>query len=231
MLWYKGWLETRLRLLFALGIMGFLLFRQNSLAPNIKTSLLMFLVTFYGQILVMLVCALLAGAGIVTQPAFQASKGLHGSMQFTLSLPVSRLRLLVVRAVIGWLETTGAIAAFFYTMWVISPLMRARMMPLALFEYAVTLIVCGSAIYFLSVLLATFLDDQWRIWGTMIAVGALFWLSSHFSLPASIDFVRAAGKNSPLFTHTMPWSAMGFAVVLSAAFFHAALKIAQVREY
>jgi hypothetical protein len=234
MLWYKGWLETRFRLLFALGTMCFILFSQHSLIltnMKIKTSELLFLVTFYSQILAMMTCAMLAGAGINTQPSFQATKGLHGSMLFTLSLPVSRLRLIAVRACIGWLETAGAFAAFVCALWFVSPVLRAKVAPLDLFKYAVTLMICASAIYLLSVLLATFLDDMWRIWGTMIAAGALAWLSNHFSLPASIDFVRAAGKNSSLFTHAMPWGAMAFSLVLSAALFYAALEVAQTREY
>jgi hypothetical protein len=231
MLWYKGWLETRFRLLFSLGAMSLFLTLMHSFATSIKTSVLIFMVTLYGQTMVMITCAMMGGAGIDTQPAFQAAKGLHGSTIFTLSLPVSRLRLLAVRACIGWLETAGAIAAFFSAMWLVSPLLRARVAPFDLFEYAATLFACASAIYFLSVLLATFLDDQWRMWGTMIAMGAVWWLSERTWLPAFANIVRATGKNSPLFTHSMPWSAMSFAVALAAALFYAALKVAQSREY
>lgn len=231
MLWYKGWLETRFKLLFTLGFVCLNLRMGHSFSPNIKTSVLLSMVTFMGQMMGMMICALLAGAGINTQPTFQATRGLHGSTQFTLSLPVSRLRLIAVRVAIGWLETVGAIAVFYCAMWFASPQLRAKVAPLDLFKYAVTLIVCGSAVYFLSVLLGTFLDEMWRVWGTMIAAVALGWLSVHTYLPASVDFIRATGKNSSLYTHAMPWSAMAFAVVLSAAFFYAALKIAQVREY
>jgi hypothetical protein len=231
MLWYKGWLETRFKLLFSLGSMCFMLFAQHSFTTSMKTPVLLYIVAFYSQMMTMVTCGMLAGAGINTQPSIQATKGLHGSTLFTLSLPVSRLQLLAVRAAIGWLEMTGAIAAFFCAMWLVSPLLRARVAPVELFKYAGTLIVCGSAIYLLSVLLATFLDEVWRIWSTMIAVGVLFWLSNKFSLPASVDLIRAAGKNSSLFTHTMPWSAMAFSLALAAVFFYVALKIAQSREY
>jgi hypothetical protein len=40
-----------------------------------------------------------------------------------------------------------------------------------------------STHYFLFVLLATFLDDQWRVWGTMIASAAAWWLFSDTPLP------------------------------------------------
>jgi hypothetical protein len=98
-------------------------------------------------------------------------------------------------------------------------------------EDAGVLIVCGSVVYFLSVVLATFLEDQWRIWATMLAVGAMFWLSVKFSLPAGVDVIKAMGRGSPLLAHTLPWGAMGFAAGLSAALFGVAVTIARMREY
>jgi hypothetical protein len=126
-----------------------------------------------------MICALLAVAGIATQPSFQAIKGLHGSTLFTLSMPVSRFRLLGVRTSVGWLEGAAAIAALCCGMWLVSPLLRAAVTKVEMFEYAGTLIACASALYCLSVLLATFPDDQRRVWGTMIGSAALWWLSTY----------------------------------------------------
>lgn len=235
MLWYKGWLETRFRLLFILGVMMFILAVQYSSRTTLRTGPRSVVVTVIGSftaILLMMVCAMLAGAGIQTQPSFQATKGTHGSSLFTLSLPVSRLRLLAVRAGIGWLEVVATIATLCAGMWLVwLPVLRPIATAAQMSEYALTLIACGSALYFLSVLLATFLDDQWRTWGTMFAAGALWWISHRAWLPAFIDIVQAIGKNSPLITHNMPWPAMAFSLTLAAAFFFAALKVAQSREY
>jgi hypothetical protein len=164
------------------------------------------MIAFYNIVPMIMTCAMLAGAGIDTQPTFQASKGLHGSTLFTVSLPVSRFRLLAVRAAVGWLESVATIALFCWGSWFMSPVLRVVATSAEMAEYAVTLIACGSALYFLSVLLATFLDDQWRTWGTMFAAGALWWISHKDWLPASVDIVQAIGKNSPLIAHTMPWS-------------------------
>lgn len=98
-------------------------------------------------------------------------------------------------------------------------------------EYAGTLIACASALYGLSVFLATFLDDQWRAWSTMIASAALWWLSSHAPLPASANIFRAMREGSPLLAHTTPWTAMAFSLGLAAILFFAALKVVQTREY
>jgi hypothetical protein len=99
-------------------------------------------------------------------------------------------------------------------------------------EYVVTLIVCASSLYFLSVLLGTFLDDQWRMWVTLMASGALWMLCSYVRLPASVNVVRAMmGESSPLIAHTVPWMAILFSLVLTAFFSLAALKIVQLRQY
>jgi hypothetical protein len=177
------------------------------------------------------ICTWLSGAGIVTQPAFQAIKGLHDSIHFTLSLPVSRFRLLAVRAGLGWLEVAGYLGTFCCGIWFV-PTLRRTVTPVDMFECAVALVACLSTPYFVSVLLATFLDDQWRMKGTMISFGALWALLHWIPWPASVDFVRAlTGDRSPLMAHTLPWPAIGVSMALSATLFFAALKIVQAREY
>jgi hypothetical protein len=98
-------------------------------------------------------------------------------------------------------------------------------------EYAGTLIACATALYCLSVLLATFLDDQWRAWGTMLASAALWWVSAHAPLPASANIFLAMREGSPLLAHTVPWTAMTFSLGLAAILFFAAMKVVQTREY
>jgi hypothetical protein len=229
MLWHKGWLETRFRLLFTLVFVGILLTFQYSAraSPQGIAGIILFSI----PVLVIMICAMLAGAGVATQPTLAVTKGIHGSTLFTLSLPVSRFRLLGVRAGIGWLEKVGVIGAFCCAFWFLSPALRLMVTPADMFKYAGTLVACASAIYFLSVLLGTFLDDQWRVWGTMIVSSALWWLSTHTPLPAFADIFRGMGKNSPLIAHTMPWNAMAFSVGWAAILFFAALKVVKAREY
>src|SRR5215472_11250642 len=109
MLWMKDWLETRWRFVFGLGLGAFLLI--NVAADNVPADqpfaivkLVNILAFFWAVIAIML-----GGAGINTQAAFRATKGLHGSMYFTLALPVSRFRLLATRVAIGMLELTAVI--------------------------------------------------------------------------------------------------------------------------
>ena len=227
MLWYKGWLETRFRLLVALGIVSFVLVSLYS--NGLKAGIFALLGgAAYG---VVLLSGLLAGAGITTQPAVQATKGLHGSMLFTLSLPVSRSRLLAVRAGLGWLEMAGGIGMLCGGIWALFPILRATTTAAEMLEYAGVLIICASGLYFISVLLATFLDDQWRMYGSMMAFGAFWWLPNHAPLPASTNIFRAMVERSPLVAHTMPWTAMAFSLGLAVSLFFAALHVVRTREY
>lgn len=227
MLWYKGWLETRFRLLFVFVVIGFLFFTETY--GGSKVDVRGVIVTAGTS--VWLMCVLLGAAGIVTQQSLQAAKGLHGSTLFTLTLPVSRFRLLAVRAGLGWLEMAGGIGAICCLLWFLFPVIRSRATPREMAEFAAVLMVCGSFFYCITVLLATFLDDLWRVWGSFLCYGALWWLANKIPAPASLNIFLAMGDGSPLLAHTMPWTAMAFALGVAAVLFLAALKVARIREY
>jgi hypothetical protein len=227
MLWYKGWLETRFRLLFVLAVVTFMSVAQSYPGSKLYARAVLFM----AGMSVCLICIFLAAAGIVTQQSLQAAKGLHGSTLFTLTLPVSRFRLLAVRAGLGWLEMSFGVGEICCLLWFLFPVIRNSTTPLELAEYAAVLIVCGSAFYCITVLLATFLDDLWRVWGSFLCYGAFWWLANKIPAPASWNIFWAMGDGSPVLAHTMPWTAMAVALGLSAVLFFAALKIVQSREY
>ena len=229
MLWYKGWLETRFKLLFMMALVVFVLVTGYSRGIDAPADLTAFVRGVTG--LAGLTAIVLAGAGINTQPAFQAIKGLHGSTLYTLSLPISRLQLLAVRASLGWLEMTGVIAVTSCGIWILFPALRATATPVELCAHVLALATCASGLYSITVLLATFLDDLWRVWGSMIAFGAWWWMSEKLPVPASLNIFRAMGQSSPLIGHTMPWTAMGLSIGVAAILFRVSLKIVRTREY
>lgn len=226
MLWYKGWLETRFRLVFVFVIMAFMFIPQSYGSKADVRG-----VIFTAGYSVWLLCVFLGAAGIVTQQSLQAAKGLHGSTLFTLTLPVSRFRLLAVRAGLGWLEMVGGIGALCCLLWVLFPVIRDRTTAREMAEYALVLIVCGSAFYGVTVLLATFLEDLWRVWGSFLCYGAIWWLLNKTPAPRSVNVFLAMGDGSPVLAHTMPWTAMALSLGLAGVLFFAALKVAQHREY
>jgi hypothetical protein len=240
MFWYKGWLETRFRLLFVFGFYAVLLLVMSLVKPpqsspfarmNPQEQLRAFLGFGFAIYPVAMASLILAAAGITTQSSFQQSKGLPGSTLFTLSLPVSRLRLLATRAGLGWLETAAFICALCLLMHMVVPQLRAMVRPEEMAAYAVTLIMCSAGIYAVPVLLATFLDDLGRMLGSVPVLVALWWLLRHAPLPASMDPFRSMGEASPLVSHTMPWKAMAFSLALAALLFFVALKVVRRRQY
>jgi hypothetical protein len=237
--WYKGWLETRFRMLFVLAIYAASLlsfsivrpapshtFAAMKAADQLKAATQDGLASYA----VLWAAIMFAGAGIATQTALQMTKGLPGSTLYTLSLPVSRLRLLATRASLGWLVLAGFTGVLCCGLWVTLPVMRATVAADGIARYTVALIVCSSGLYSVSVLLATFLEDIWRFWGSVVAFGSLWWLQDH-TLPASANIFRAMGNAGPLLEHTLPWNAMALSLGLAAILFFTALKIVQRREY
>ena len=106
MLWMKGWFETRIR--FLILIMGTLIVSAVASADSASKASIaaqqLEATTLIGVSVVASI--LLAGAGIKTQPGgFRPSRGLHGSMYYTLSLPVTRSRLFGVRVSLGLAQT------------------------------------------------------------------------------------------------------------------------------
>ncbi|HEX3569822.1 MAG TPA: hypothetical protein VHU44_03280 [Acidobacteriaceae bacterium] len=232
MLWYKGWLETRFRLLFILAVMGLTVFMQESSrrahpVSAGKPAMTSFVTLMFIE--VVLVGAIFGGAGIATQPSFTAQRGVHGSTLFTLSLPVSRRRLLLVRAALGWLEAIAAMTLFCAAMWFALPWLRTAMTGFEMVEYLAALLACGSVFYCVAVLLGSFLDDQWRVWGTMLVAGAFGFASMRLHLPAFADIFR--GMSQLITAHAMPWSVMAFSLGLAALLLAVTARIVQRREY
>lgn len=216
---YKGWLETRWRLLVVLGFMVLLWAAAGALhTPTEGIAILA------GNFAVWS-CSLFAGAGITTRRPIGSTPG--GLALLTVSLPVSRLRLLAVSAAVGWIEMTAGIGIMCFGVWLVSPAGAAT----EIGKFAGTLTVCASAFYFLFVLVATFLDGKAHLLGVYAIFVAVWWLSGHTQLPAPLNIYRAMGDGSPLVTHRVPWSAMAFSLGLAAVLFSAALKAVQAKEY
>ncbi len=233
MLWYKGWLETRLRLLVPFGFLTYVLIHFYWFPPEGAAAAAkgMADMVLFGPVFGAMTAIVLGGAGIHTQPAFQATKGLHGSLCYTLSLPVSRLRLLATRASLGWALSSVAMAALCVVHWSVLPLLGKATSATVMLQQAMVLMVCATGLHFVCVLLATFLEDQWRVFGSALCFGALSWLMENIPGAAGISPFRAMGAGSPLLTQTIPWGAMAFSLALAAILFFAALQVVQRREY
>ena len=229
MLWKKGWYETRTRLLFVLAVVVVITVLAMDPAPAAAGSGPLLAAT---TIPAMLAALLLAGAGVKTQlGGLQRSKGLHGSMYYTLSLPVKRTRLFNVRVSLGLAETAVILVLTWSALWLVNPAIRLNATPSDIFKHGVATFFCVTAVYSLGVFFATFLDDAYQHWATIFTVAGTIVILSRVPLPASMDAFLVLSLASPLNTHTMPWIAMAVLLGLSGTLLLIALKIVRSLEY
>ena len=212
MLWYKAWLETRLRFLFlaALMLAACVLFVRPlhpARDPGGEAARLVRLLYFAEWPMLALV---LAGAGINTQTLSGTRHAIHPSMYFTLSLPVRRRRLVAVRAAVGALETLALVLVGCFAGWTLSPLLRAIVAPAEMLVYVFTAAAGASLAYGLGVLLATFLDESWQIYAGAAALAPLWLLQTHVPGLAPPPFGEVRWM-------ALAFSAGGGAVLVAAA--------------
>jgi hypothetical protein len=226
MLWYKAWLETRWRLVFTIGSMMLVWLTIPLLgAPPDRLWRSLEL----GSTLLYCFAALfLAGAGINSQTLYAGTAGYHGSMLFTLSLPVSRTRLFFARAGLGAVET----CAFVMVTAGITLLCRPET-PTAsqAFRYGVRAIICTMAVYALSALLACVLDEMWQFMGTCLCLGAVFLIQFRSNTVSQLSPLRGMTLWSYPLTAPMPWAPVVASVVCTGVLLYASVLVLRRKEY
>jgi len=230
MLWKKGWYETRIRLLFVLAVV--VVITVLTMGPPPPAGAGSGPLVGATTIPAMLAALLLAGAGVKTQlGGLQRSKGLHGSMYYTLSLPVKRTRLFNVRVSLGLAETAGILVLTWSALWLVNPAIRLSATPFDMFKQGVVTFFCVTVVYSLGVFFAAFLDDVYQQWATIFTVVGTFVILNRVPLPAWMQTFLVLSLASPLNTHTMPWTAMAVLLGLSGMLLLIALKIVRSLEY
>jgi hypothetical protein len=234
MLWYKGWLETRWLALLLIGpYAAFLLFaavRQpvfHQTPPPAQAVVILrsMEMTYF----VATLAIVLAGTGVNPQRTlYRWSENLQGKTLFTLSLPVTRVRLLAVRAGLGWLEMAGGIGVICAGTWAAFDAIRSTVAPLEMFKYASALILSATGVYALGVLLFTFMTDRVLIW---VAVMALIPGLQQWRVPISADVRWSLSGVSGGAAFAMPWFVMGVSVACAPFLLAAALKIVRTQDY
>jgi hypothetical protein len=230
MLWKKGWYETRTRLLFLLAaVMAITVLTISSPPPAAAGS-----GPLAGAIALPAIGAalLLAGAGVKTQlGGLMRSKGLHGSMYYTLSLPVKRTRLFNVRVSLGLVETAVILVLTCSALWLVNPTIRLSATPSDMFKQGVATFFRVTAVYSLGVFFSAFLDEVYQHWATIVTVVGTFVILNRVPLPAWMQNLLVLSLASPLNTHTIPWTAMAVPLGLSGMLLLIALKIVRSLEY
>jgi hypothetical protein len=159
---------------------------------------------------------------------YGATTGFHGSMFFTLSLPVSRRRLLFARAGLGALLTCLLVVIMAGYILHLRPEATSALQALV---YLTRVIACTLPIYALAVLLACVLDEMWQFMGACFFWIAVFLLQAKFDWIARISPLRGMSLNCYPITAPMPWVPVAASLVLTGLLMWVSVAVLQRKEY
>ncbi len=197
MLWLKSWMELRFRFALSVVLSGYSLFMLLSvapgdimekfpslLAPELGVKLWKLFLLGYGGLVLPISAKVLAGAGINAQTSMGMSRGFHGSMNFLLSMPVSRLQILATRASAGAVLMLVLALVSFALLQLLAPVFSVDFSKVALWQAFPNTFLVSIFFYCLAVWLTTFLDEFWSGTIGLLLLGAFCGYS--FSLPGSV---------------------------------------------
>jgi hypothetical protein len=235
MLWYKNWLETWPRVMFLLLWSGiYLLFPAfigpghgaRNPVPTAPEQLRLISSVFSFPFVFAFV--FLAGNGIRTQPSIGPAAHSYGkSSLYTLSLPVSRRRLLLVRAALGLVEMAAVSVALALLFWFLYARANTDMAGMA--GHLMKVFACGIGFYFLSTLFATFVEDPFHTIATVAFCTLLMILNSSGWIPGYLNVIGLIGSNGV--TGLLTWIQMAACVALGGICLIASIKIVESQEY
>ncbi len=226
MLWYKAWLETRWRFAYLLVVTAALMLLPYSLKvpPNRWWVAFEVLIAFVGC----LAGVYLAGSGINTQTFYSVTSGFHGSMLFTLSLPVSRKRLLFVRATLGAAETCLVIILNEWVALHFRP--EATGFTQAL-RYGIRALICVMAVYALSVFVSCVLDEMWQFTGVGLVLVAVWFFQLRSATLAHFSPLRGMSLISYPITGQIPWPPLLTSVIATIILLWLSIIAVERKEY
>jgi ABC-type transport system involved in multi-copper enzyme maturation permease subunit len=254
MLWYKSWLELRFRLvcvllvLFSQACFGWFAAREIAAGEARATKILTATgsgamqglaqqeaAAFASGMFLMAVAIapvtalILAGAGMNTQTSYGMTPGFHGSMLYTLSLPVTRRQLLWTRAGLGALFYGIYLVLSVVVLVLVSPLGGVPVSFQNAIPYLPGLLAGSSFYYGLSVLLTAVFDEFWSSIAGFFIIG----LASGYSIGgrASAGNLLALMQGSTIHTgQEWPWLAAFLWAACGVALVHAASLWLERRE-
>jgi hypothetical protein len=231
----KSWIEVRRRLL--IGLLGwafvtvtfYFSMRDDSIVRS-QTARTVSAICSVETVMLMSFGAILAGSGVMTQICNATSARMPDSALFTLSLPVSRRRLFLSRAVLGALGVLLMIALF----WALLPLLFASI------TGAPTLRVLAGAILFQFVtaalaytfgLLGTCLLNDMTLSWVIGAAGGLGGIGAGLRWGPLVRFLNFASGATYMTTGQISWTGLTVCVALSCLFVFAAVRTIERREF
>jgi ABC-2 type transport system permease protein len=253
MLWYKAWLETRWRFLVGMGLL--LLFAGLGVAarpavanmqveiPNLGGRLgelvregLALMNSYRGYVWSQwfgknllqfwtLFAVLIGVGGLATERA-------GGVALWTLSLPVTRRRLLAVRAGVGALELLALAVVPSLVVCLLSPLIGESYPITEALFYSLMLYLGGAFFYGLALLLSTIFQDQLKAVLAGLSVAVVMGLLSLISEGATRYSVYRVMTAQSYFTGgAPPWAGLLVCLAAGALMFFVSLRLLERRDF
>ena len=244
MLWYKAWRESRSRfLLSALTVGGlctlFVWYHEAarlSIAPEFTTYrgyIWRLIYKGYVREIYVLLTMLLGVGGLLRERA-------HGTAGFTLSLPNSRRRLVIVRGVVGLFEV--AIISLLPAVLVplLSRLVGESYPFLQALQFSLLWTVCGSFFFAMGFVSSVILGGEFT--APVVSIGAMLLYSLAVNLPMVERYIPdlhdvMSGVDMPYFRPdlwlltALPWPTMAVISLFVCCLFLLASEITQRQDF
>jgi ABC-2 type transport system permease protein len=253
MLWYKAWLETRWR--FVVGMLLLMCFgalvvlshpmleQMKVEIPNLPGNLseqlreaFALMTTYEGYVWSQwfgknlpqfwtLFAVLLGAGGLATEAS-------RGTALWTLSLPVTRRRLLGVRAGVGAVELLALAVVPTLLVWALSPLVGQRYKIADALAYALMTFAGGMFFYGLALLLSTVFGDQLKPILIGMAVAIAMGMVTLFSRRLAEYSVYKVMSGQRYFAEGVPpWAGLLVCLALAASMFFVSLRVLERRDF
>ena len=235
MLWYKSWLETRSRFLTCLATLTifcavFVGHAQGLIRPEWKADYnrLLFVTQQFVVIMWILAVILLGMGGIVREQAI-------GTSSLTLSLPVSRARLLGIRIGMGIFEAIALAVVPWTTIFLVSFLARMPILISQVAFYIVLLIEGGLTYFAMAILVSSLVEGEYTApavaFGLVLISAIVFdaWLRP-FSLWRLVSGDYCIDRQTYLLSH-FPWRGTLASISAATLMLLASVRIIQSREF
>lgn len=255
MLWYKAWLELRLRVALTGAMVCLVLWQvatspksaytaaardprtaafldaatRTALASHSPQFITLWLAAFYHvmPLFLSILAVAFASAGLKTQTPFANARESHPSMFFTLSLPVSRLHLLLTRSIAG----LCAVVFVALLMVTVSSVVAGAAPGADVLPMIAGSIIGATVFFAISTLLSVYLADLWQIYAGYAVFGLYMYTWYNTRVPPAIDFFRLMNGEFYLVNGHLPISTVLVSVAVIAALFYATLLCMRRKEF
>ena len=245
MLWYKAWRESRtLFLLSAVTIAGlcvcFVLYHDGARSvfsdepPSYAAYIWRATYKTYLRELFEVLVLLLGVGGLLRERAY-------GTAAFTLSLPVSRWRLIWVRAAVGWIEVAALASLPLLVIPALSPVVQRSYPFSQALQFSLLWMVGGGALFAIGFLSSMIVGGEYS--APVVSLIAVLMYSVIADLPGLErylidihDVMSGAGMSyfqpaSSLLTGPLPWGTLAVILLVALSLVASAAHIAQKQDF